>query len=216
MGPDATTLLREIVTNREWVSFPAGAGTSVHGKIDKDNLVLNGRASFASGAKYGDWAACLFALDSDAAPTDGKPDLRFTVVRTDTPGVSVDPTWHSMSLRASATDHIDYKNTVLPASRIRQFLFDFRVQFRDANHRMVAHRYREDWVALSDLWLGAQAVGLTAAALDQACHELKGRVAIFGVRVAERPAVQSVHMYGRVQRSALRGASRPVLVPGAS
>ena len=190
MGPDATTLLREIVTNREWVSFPAGAGTSVHGKIEKDNLVLNGRASFASGAKYGDWAACLFALDSDAAPTDGKPDLRFTVVRTDTPGVSVDPTWHSMSLRASATDHIDYKNTLLPASRIRQFLFDFRVQFRDAKHGMVAHRYREDWVALSDLWLGAQAVGLTAAALDQACHELQDRVAIFGVRVAERPAVQ--------------------------
>ena len=55
---------------------------------------------------------------------------------------------------------------------------------------MVAQRYREDWTAVSDLWLGAQAVGVASAALAEACQELSGRVAIFGVKVADRPAVQ--------------------------
>ena len=55
---------------------------------------------------------------------------------------------------------------------------------------MVAQRYREDWVALSDLWLGAQTVGVAAAALDEACRDLHDRVAIFRVKVADRPAVQ--------------------------
>ena len=188
LGPDGSDVLRQMVARREWVSFPAGAGTSVHGKLQGEDLILNGRASFASGSRYGEWAACLFALDH-GRPGE-KPDLHFTVVRTDAQGVSVDPTWLSMSLRASATDHINYAAVSVPATLIRTFSFDFRVPFRDAHRPMVAHRYREDWTALSDLWLGAQAVGLAAAALEQACQELGGRVAIFGTKVAERPAVQ--------------------------
>ena len=190
LGPDGSNVLRQMVAQREWVSFPAGAGTSVHGKIEGEALILNGRASFASGSRYGDWAACVFALDRESQSPDEKPDLRFTVVRTDAQGVSVDPTWLSMSLRASATDHINYEAVTVPAALIRSFPMDFRVQFRDPDRPMVAHRYREDWTAVSDLWLGAQAVGVAAAALAEACQELSDRVAIFGVRVAERPAVQ--------------------------
>ena len=181
---------QQIVAQREWVSFPVGAGTNVRGKIDGDKLILNGRASFASGSRYGEWAACLFALDRSTQQSGEKPDLRFTVIRTDAQGVSIDPTWLSMSLRASATDHINYEAVAVPASLIRTFPFDFRVQLRDAARPMVTPRYREDWTALSDLWLGAQAVGVAAAALEETCQELSGRVAIFGVKVAERPAVQ--------------------------
>ena len=79
LGPDGTDTLKKIVMNREWVSFPAGAGTNVHGTTDGDRVVINGRASFASGARYGDWAGCLFALDHAAHPPSEKPDLRFTV-----------------------------------------------------------------------------------------------------------------------------------------
>ena len=190
LGPSGSEVLRQMVAQREWVSFPAGAGTSVHGKIEGEDLILNGRASFASGSRYGDWTACLFALDRETQQPDEKPDLRFTVVRTDAQGVSVDPTWLSMSLRASATDHVNYEAVTVPAALIRSFPLDFRVQFRDPDHPMVAHRYREDWVAVSDLWLGAQAVGVASAALAEVCQGLSGRVAIFGVKVAERPAVQ--------------------------
>ena len=190
LGPDGRAVLEQIVANREWVSFPAGAGTSVLGNIEGDQLILNGRASFASGSRYGDWAACVFALDYDPEEAGAKPDLHFTVVRTDAQGVSVDPTWLSMSLRASATDHINYGAVHVPAALIRPFRMDFRLGFREASRPMVAHRYREDWSALSDLWLGAQAVGVASSALTEACQELSSRVAIFGVKVAERPAVQ--------------------------
>ncbi len=190
LGPAAIETLRGIVASREWVSFPAGAGTSVRGCREGEQVVINGRASFASGSRYGDWAACLFALESTDGPKTGKPDLRFTVVRTDAPGVSVDPTWFSMSLRASATDHINYSGVTVPFTLLRPFPVEFRYTFRDPAYQVIAHRYREDWVALSDLWLGAQAVGLATAALEEACSDLSGRVAIFGVKVADRPTVQ--------------------------
>jgi len=190
LGPAGVDLLKNIVEKREWVSFPAGAGTSVHGRAVGDQIIIDGRASFASGSRYGEWVACLFALGPETPQPGAKPDLRFTIVRTDAPGVSVDPTWFSMSLRASATDHINYKAVSVPASLVRPFTFQFRYQFRDPATPVIAHRYREDWVALSVLWLGAQAVGLASAALEAACTELSGRVAIFGVKVAERPTVQ--------------------------
>jgi alkylation response protein AidB-like acyl-CoA dehydrogenase len=193
LGPAAIELLKGIVTNREWVSFPAGAGTNVHGRREGDQVIINGRASFASGSRYGDWAACLFALEPTDGQKTGKPDLRFTVVRTNAPGVSVDPTWFSMSLRASATDHINYNGVTVPFSLLRPFPVEFRYTFRDPVYQVIAHRYREDWVALSDLWLGAQAVGLATAALEDACSDLSRRVAIFGVKIAERPTVQ-VHI----------------------
>jgi alkylation response protein AidB-like acyl-CoA dehydrogenase len=190
LGPADIETLKNIVANREWVSFPAGAGTTVRGRAEGDQVILNGRASFASGSRYGDWAACLFALEAEDGRRGEKPELRFTVVRTDAPGVSVDPTWFSMSLRASATDHINYENVTVPRSLMRSFLLDFRYQFRDPTTPIVAQRYREDWVALSVLWLGAQAVGLATAALEDACSDVSGRVAIFGVKMADRPAVQ--------------------------
>ena len=210
MGPDAADLLQQIVENREWVSFPAGAGTSVRGRRDGDRVIINGRASFASGSRYGEWAACLFALSEGETKPEGKPDLRFTLVRTDAPGVSIDPTWNSMSLRASATDHINYESVSIPASLLRPFPLDFRYTFRDPHTPVIAQRYREDWVALSDLWLGAQAVGLATAALEEACAELSDRIAIFGVRVAERPAVQ-LHIG---QAGASISAARAVIETG--
>ena len=190
LSPANIGTLKSIVVSREWVSFPAGAGTNVHGRVEGEQVTLSGRASFASGSRYGDWAACLFALEPEDGQRSEKPDMRFTVVRTDAPGVSIEPTWFSMSLRASATDHINYEHVTVPRALLRPFRFDFRYQFRDPATPVVAHRYREDWVALSVLWLGAQAVGLAMAALDEVCQDLSGRVAIFGVKVADRPAVQ--------------------------
>jgi alkylation response protein AidB-like acyl-CoA dehydrogenase len=191
LGPACIETLQSIVATHEWVTFPAGAGTSVRGRREGDDVVLNGRASFATGSRYGEWAACLFALTPETPPPPGtRPDLRFTVVRTDAPGVWIDPSWFSMSLRASATDHINYKDSTVPFSLVRPFRLDFRYQFRDPATPVVAHRYREDWVALSDLWLAAQTIGVAHAALRDACEDLSGRVAIFGVKVAERPAVQ--------------------------
>lgn len=211
LGPADIETLKGIVAAHEWVTFPAGAGTSVRGCREGDRIVLNGRASFATGSRYGEWAACLFALTPETPPPPGtKPDLRFTVVRTNAPGVWIDPSWFSMSLRASATDHINYQDSTVPCSLVRPFRLDFRSQFRDPATPVVAHRYREDWVALSDLWLAAQTIGVAHAALRDACADLSGRVAIFGVKVAERPAVQ-LHVG---QASAALAAARAALDAG--
>jgi len=190
LGPAGVDTLKGMIGKREWVSFPAGAGTSVAGRVEGDRVIIDGRASFASGSRYADWACCIFALVLKDTPTGGKPDIRFTPIRTDAPGVSIDPTWFSMSLRASATDHINFKEVSVPVTLMRSFPLDFRYSFRDPATAVIAHRYREDWVALSVLWLGAQAVGVANAALSDACKDLADRVAIFGVKVAERPAVQ--------------------------
>jgi len=190
LGPEGIDTLRGIVEGREWVSFPAGAGTNVRGRAQGDHVILNGRASFGSGARYGDWVGCWFAMEAKDKTPEDKPDLHFTVVRTDDPGVSVDPTWFAMSLRASATDHVNFKEVSVPARRVRIFHSGFRRQFRDPATPVIAPRYREDWVALSVLWLGAQGVGVANAALEEACAGLAERIAIFGVKVAEKSTVQ--------------------------
>ena len=94
-----------------------------------------------------------------------------------------------MSLRASATDTVVYKDATIPLDRVVDFPFMYRIPFRDPERDMIHSRYREDWVALSDLWLGAMAVGVTQSALDEVTHGLRDRIAIMGVKIAERPTV---------------------------
>jgi len=182
LGPAHATLLAEIVRRHEWVSLPAGAGTSVRGRMDGGSVVLDGDAHFGSGARYGEWVGITFVLDGETVP-------RFTIARSSEPGVRIDPTWNGMSLRASATDNLYYQGLRVPAERVVPFVRGYRFLFRESARPMIDPRYREDWVALSDLWLGAMAVGLVQQALDEACSGIQGRIAIMGVKMVERPTI---------------------------
>lgn len=183
MGPEHSGLLGAITANREWVCFPAGASTRISGVVDNDQILLNGSAAFGSGARYGEHAGVVFFLREAENPR------RFTLVDLRSPGVTVDPTWKAMSLRASATDHVRYKDATVPADRHVPFPDKFREVFRAPDFPVIHHRYREDWVALSDLWLGAMAVGLASAALAEAAEGIRERVAIAGVKMIERPTI---------------------------
>ena len=183
LGPEHGGLLGGITANREWVCFPAGASTRVNGVLQDDQIVLNGSAAFGSGARYGEFAGVVFVL------REIQDARRFTLVDLRSPGVTVDPTWKAMSLRASATDHVRYKDATVPAGRHVPFPDKFREVFRAPDFPVIHHRYREDWVALSDLWLGAMAVGLASAALAEAAEGIRERVAIAGVKMIERPTV---------------------------
>ena len=181
LGPAHHDFLAGIVGAREWVCFPAGASTAVQAQSDDDGFTLHGVAAFGSGARYAEWAGVSFVEG------DRKPDFTMVDLRSD--GVRIDPTWNAMSLRASATDHVHYEGVRIPASRRVPFHFRYREVFRDPDHPMISHRYREDWVALSDLWLGAMAAGVAQKAIDDCAASIQNRRAIMGTKMVERPTI---------------------------
>ena len=197
LGPEHQGLLGGITAKREWVCFPAGASTRVNGALHGDQILLNGSAAFGSGARYGEHAGVVFVMRGASAsrsPAQGSPPdadnaRRFTLVDLRSPGVEVEPTWMAMSLRASATDHVHYECASVPSTRHVPFPDKFREVFRAPDFPVIHHRYREDWVALSDLWLGAMAVGLASTALAEAAGGIRERVAIAGVKMVERPTI---------------------------
>jgi 3-hydroxy-9,10-secoandrosta-1,3,5(10)-triene-9,17-dione monooxygenase len=179
LGPANADVLRGIVARHEWVSFPGGAGSRTHGRIEGDEVVLNGRGGFGTSARYGEWVAIAFSvLGDDGEPFD-PPDLRFTIVRTDDPGVTVEPTWDGMSLRASATDTAHYADVRVPLGRCASWYGVNRAGFlREPTLAVIADRYRDDWVGLADIWLADMACAVAQAALDEAAGEIRTRRAI--------------------------------------
>jgi alkylation response protein AidB-like acyl-CoA dehydrogenase len=182
LGPEHAGFLGDIVARHEWVCFPAGASTAVQAEDHDGEFSLRGTAAFGSGARYAEWSGVSFV------PAEGGPP-EFTMVDLRSDGVRIDPTWHAMSLRASATDHVHYEGVRIPAARRVPFHFRYRDVFRDPDHPMIDARYREDWVALSNMWLGAMAVGVAQACLDECCDGIRERVAILGTKMAERPTI---------------------------
>ena len=168
LGPEHADLLGGIVEHREWVCFPAGAGSGVRATAADGQLRLDGRAAFGSGARYADWAGVAFAM----AGADGAPlrplDLRFSIVRLDADGVEVQPTWDGSGLRASSTDDVVYGAVCVPQARAVPWYGANRAEkLRDPDFPVINPRYREDWVGLSDVWLAAMATGVVGAALDE-------------------------------------------------
>ncbi|MFK7916359.1 MAG: acyl-CoA dehydrogenase family protein [Pseudomonadales bacterium] len=183
LGPEHARQLTQVVKASEWVCFPAGASTGVQAEQHGDTLVLNGKAAFGSGSRYAQWAGVTFVGEDRRQPHFALVDLR-------SPGVRIDPTWQAMSLRASSTDDVHYEGVEVSVSQVVPFPMMYRLHFRKPEVPMIAPRYREDWVGVSDLWLGAMAASLCQAALDDICSGIRERVAIMGVKVAERPLVQ--------------------------
>ena len=183
LGPTNAEQLRAITRQQQWVCFPAGASTAVKGAVVGDNLEITGQAAFGSGARYADFAGVSFmASDLREGPS-------FALVNLHADTVHIDPTWKAMSLRASATDHVNYKSARVAQSNVVPFPMKYRVAFRDPEFAVIHPRYREDWVALSDLWLGAMAVGVAATSLAEVCDGIAERIAIMGVKMVERPTI---------------------------
>ncbi|MDA3038618.1 MAG: acyl-CoA dehydrogenase family protein [Actinomycetota bacterium] len=189
LGPAHQDLLRGIVERGEWVCFPGGAGSGVRGVIDGDHIRLDGRGTFGSGGRYADWAGVVCAITG----ADGKRieplDLRFTIVPIAADGVRITPTWDGSAVRASATDDIWYDGVVVPLDRTVPWFGANRAESL-RSVPVVAHRYREDWVGLSDLFLGWMGIGLVRSALSDAIDEIRTRRAIMGKAMVSRPTIQ--------------------------
>ncbi len=198
LGPEQAPLLASIVGAHESVCFGAGAGSRVFGRIeagggdgDGDWVVLEGKATFASGSRYADWSGVAFAMGDGSRPPT--PDeLRFAILRLDDPAVRIDPTWDGAALRASATDTVSFNGVRLPLARCTPWYGANRAAaFRDPKLPMIHSRYREDWVGLSDLWLAYMAVGVVQAALAEATNDIVGRKALMGATMANFGTVQT-------------------------
>lgn len=189
LGPEHQDLLTDIVKKGQWVCFPAGAGSGVTGTIVGDQMRIDGRGAFSSGGRYADWAGTAFILcDADGNRIEPM-DIRFTVVNIDQDGVKIDPTWDGGSVRASATDDIHYTEVLAPLERCVPWYGANRAEsLRELP--VVSHRYREDWVGLSDVWLGWMGVGLTRAALEETTAEIRDRRSIMGKAMVTRPTIQ--------------------------
>ncbi|MDG2111653.1 MAG: acyl-CoA dehydrogenase family protein [Actinomycetota bacterium] len=189
LGPDHADFLSDIVRAGEWVSFPAGAGSSVYGRLNGDHAVLNGKATWGTGARYANHCGVVFAVTGD----DGEPlrpmDLRFTIVPTSSEGMKIDPTWDGSGLRASATDDVHYSDVRVPLDRCVAWYGTNRAESL-RTVPVIDHRYREDWVGLSDLWLGWMAIGVVRAAIAEAAESVRVRRVLMGGKMIERPAVQ--------------------------
>ncbi len=188
LGPDHADFLADIVEAREWVSFPAGAGSGVKGTIDGDTVTLNGKATWSTGARYGDWCGVVFAI-AENGETVRPMDIRFTLVRNNSEGVTIDPTWDGSGLRASATDDIHYDNVEVPLDRCVSWFGANRAESL-RTVPVVSHRYREDWVGLSDLFLGWMAAAIVRECLIDAAAAVRERRVIMGGKMVERPTVQ--------------------------
>ena len=189
LGPEHQSFLQELVQNGQWMSFPAGAGSGVHGRIEGDEAVLNGKATFGTGSRYADYCGVVFAVVGE----DGEPlrpmDLRFSIVSTSVEGLKIDPTWDGSGLRASATDDLHYSEVRVPVDRC--------VQWYGANRAeslrtvpVINHRYREDWVGISDLWLGWMANGIVRRSLQEIASSTRERRVIMGGKMVEKATAQ--------------------------
>jgi alkylation response protein AidB-like acyl-CoA dehydrogenase len=174
--------LNDIVSKREWACFPAGAASEVRAIDGADKTTISGVTTFGSGCRYAEWAGVAFLKDG------GKLG-QFTIVDLRDPKVIIKPTWDGSAVRASATDHVYYDGIEVPRDRIVAMPPRYRAILRQHDSPVINHRYREDWVALSVVWLGAMATGVAEASLDDTAKNIRGRIAILGTRMAEKPTI---------------------------
>ena len=186
LGPKNKQFLAEIVSNKDWVCFPAGASSQISGDKYGKDVNLTGVAAFGSGSRYSEWAGAVFneSWSDNQTPSFSMVDLRAKSVK-------IEQTWEAMSVRASATDHIHYKDTFIPEDRIVPWPLRHRENLRDPEYSVINDRYREDWVALSVVWLGAMATGLVEVSLNEAAEGIKERIAIFGTKMVDKPTIHS-------------------------
>jgi 4-hydroxyphenylacetate 3-monooxygenase len=182
LGPKNADFLRDVVSKREWFCFPAGASTEVVGVEGRGNTTLKGAAAFGSGGRYAEWAGVVFVSEGSASLRFALADLRHSKVR-------IQETWDGMSLRASATDHIHYDGVDVPTEHVVPWPAKYRELFRKPDYPMIHHRYREDWVALSVLWLGAMATGVAEVSVNETAKGIRDRIAIFGTRMVDKPTI---------------------------
>lgn len=183
LGPNHKDFLKSITSNGHLITQGVGPGTAVTGTRKNGRVIIDGVTAYATGCRYSDWTGVAFIENE-------KKNLQFTLVDVHNPKVRVDPTWDAMSVRASATDHVYFDKIDVPAEHVATWPMKDREVYRDPDREMIHQRYRDCWTALGSMLMGVMASKLAETCLEEITRDSRERIAVFGVKWADRPLVQ--------------------------
>ncbi|MBN2551032.1 MAG: acyl-CoA dehydrogenase family protein [Anaerolineales bacterium] len=147
-------------------------GITTHAERQGDDWVINGAKMWCTNGSVADYIIIVVRTD----PRGGSRSLSMIIVPTDTPGLHVAPTEKKMGLKGSPTNAVTCDNVRVP----QDFLLG--VEGRGLHQTLATL----DGGRIS---IGALAVGLAQAAMEEAVRYANGRQA-FGRPIAEFQAIQ--------------------------
>jgi alkylation response protein AidB-like acyl-CoA dehydrogenase len=155
----------------------AGAGSDLQGVRTRaerqgDEWVIQGAKMWCTNASIAEYIITLVRTD----PKGGPRALSMIIVPVDTPGVFIDPAEKKMGLKGSPTHAVAYENVHVPA--------DFLLGPQGNGLRQALTVLDGGRISI-----GALAVGLAQAALEEALNYARERQA-FGQPIAEFQAIQ--------------------------
>lgn len=161
-------------------SFPTQGGT---GRRVEGGLVLNGVWSFASGIDYASWENLQVFLPRD----NGPPEHRFVLVpKSD---FTIRDDWHVTGLSGTGSKSLVFDNVFVPQHRVLDTTL-IGAGSSPGSAANPAPLYRiPPWSAGSVVFSGP-ALGIARGALDLVETEMRSRVSVGGIKMAELPTVQ--------------------------
>lgn len=139
---------------------------------DGDEWVVNGSKAWITNVRYSPMVTTLCRTD----PQAGSRGFNMIVVDTETPGFTINPPEKKMGLRGSPTHMLSYDNVRVPAG---QLLGQEGRGFQQTMQTLDSGR----------ITIGAMAVGMAQAALDEAIQYAHDRQS-FGKSIGKHQAIQ--------------------------
>jgi alkylation response protein AidB-like acyl-CoA dehydrogenase len=147
-------------------------GILTHAELVSDKWIINGSKMWCTNASIADYIVTLVRTDKKGGPQS----LSLILVPTDTPGLTIAAAEKKMGLKGSPTHSVTYDHVQVPAAYLLG-------NVGDGLHQALTVL---DGGRIS---IGALAVGLAQAALDEAIPYAKDRFT-FGKPLAENQAIQ--------------------------
>lgn len=165
--PARDLALKDMGTNQALIcgagSVPSGdldtRTSGFRGRLDGDEMVINGRAGFASMSEAATYTIVGGLVESAEATDD--PMVMITVPRMDTPGLTNMRNWDAMGLRGTASHDLKCENVRIPTSDV--FMAPLSMLRMAQQHMPLEAQQKRAWAALgiTAIWLG-----LSQAAFD--------------------------------------------------
>lgn len=167
--PPAVAVLEDVGKNNALMCAPGSVASGqldtrksgYRARLDGDNVVVNGRAGFASMSEGATYVFLAGAVDRDGG---GDPDLFFGTPRMDTPGIKNLHNWDAMGFRGTASHDIACEDVVLAPGQALVVPASFIAGLQQAAQALPAEVRQgrtAGSVGILAIWLG-----LSQAALD--------------------------------------------------